>query len=186
MFSFCFFFPSQTSLPQLFFWGHTTKLGPFLLFWSAGVALLFPYKAPNWECQMESAASETQPASWPNKWISKKLSRLCEATVQVDAKNSTCASRMRINQDAAVRSNIRRVVFSHAVKWSSLEQFLQWMSHCLSWLVFSELFLFSKNGGEILFSPVCEPSDLADLCWCNTAFHSTAPLQVQSNVSMIL
>lgn len=180
-FSLFFFFTSQTSLPQLFFWGLTTKLEPFLLFWSAGATLVFPYKALNWECQMESTASETQAASWPNNWISKKLSRLCEATIQVDAKSSTWASRMRINQDAAVCSNIRGVVVSHTVKWSSLKQFLQWMSHCLSWLVYSELFLFSKNGGEIFFCPVCEPSDLPDLCWCNT-FHSATPGTVPASL----
>lgn len=50
------------------------------------------------------------------------------------------------------------VVFSHALKQNSLEQFLQWMNHCLSWMVYSVLFLLSKNGGEILFSSVCEPS----------------------------
>lgn len=176
---FFFIFASQTSSRQLFFWGLTTKLGLALLSRSAGAALVFPHKAPNWECQMGSNASEKQPAGWPNKWISKKLNRLCEATIQVDATNNACTSRTRrINQDDAVCSNITGVVFSHALKWSSLEQFLQWMSHCLSWMVYSELFLFSKNGGEILFSTVCEPSYLPVPCWHNTAFHSTVALKL--------
>lgn len=177
MFPFCLFFSFSNFTASAVFLRAYYKTGPFLLFWSAGATLLFPYKAPNWECQMESTASETQAASWPNKWISKTLSRLCEATIQVDAKNNTCASRMRINQDAAVCSNIRGVVVSHTVKWSSLKQFLQWMSHHLSWLVYSELFLFSKNGGEIFFSLSVSPQ----ICQtCADAIHSTAPLQVQS------
>lgn len=63
-----FFLTSQTSSPQLFFWGLTTKLGLFLLFWSARAALVFPHKAPNRECQMGSNASEKQqPADQTNE-----------------------------------------------------------------------------------------------------------------------
>lgn len=43
-------FFSETSSPQLFFWGLTAKLGLFLLFWSAGASLVFPHKAPDQEC----------------------------------------------------------------------------------------------------------------------------------------
>lgn len=95
-----------------------------------------------------------------------------------------------INQDAAVSSSIGGVVFSHTIKWSSLEQFLQWMSHCLSWLVYSELFQFSKNGGKILFCPVCEPSDLPDLMQCIPQPHSrywclNEPVSFPSSLSML-
>lgn len=111
-----FFSTSQTSSLWLFFWGLTTKLGLFLLFWIAGVALIFPHKAPNQKCWLGSKAPEKQTANWPNKRISKKLSRLCEATIQVDATNNVCTSRRRINQDDAVCSNSTGVVFSHALK----------------------------------------------------------------------
>lgn len=131
---------------------------------------------------MRSKTSEKQTASWPNKWISKKLSRLCEAAIQVDATNNVCTARTRINQDDAVCSNITGAVFSHTLKWSSLEQFLQWMSHCLSWMVYSELFLFSKNGGEILFSLQCIWARIVAgtmLLQCRISLHSCIRVTVR-------
>lgn len=41
-------------------------------------------------------------------------------------------------------------------------------------MVYSELFLFTKNGGKISISPICDPSDLPDPCWRNT-FCSPTP-----------
>ena len=177
-FSFFFFFFFFFDFPKLhhlscFSEGLLQNRGSFCSFGMLEQLWYSHIKLQIGNVKLGSNASRKQPASWPNKWISKKLSRLCEATIQVDATNNACTSRRRINQDDAVCSNITGVVFSHALKWSSLEQFLQWMSHCLSWMVYSELFLFSKNGGEILFSAVCEPSYLQVLCWCNTVFHST-------------
>lgn len=79
---------------------------------------------------------------------------------------------MRINQDETVHSSITRVVFSHTPKQSFLELFLQWMSHCLPWIVYSVLFLSGKNGGEISFPSVCELWYFPVPCWCSTTFYS--------------